>query len=430
MKQIKIKTLDENVYYEKLENGLDVYIYKKTGFQKKSVFFQTKYGSLNNEFVPLGKDTMKSFPLGIAHFLEHKLFESEDNSNVFEEFEKNGAYVNAATSFDKTYYFFSGTDHFYDNLKLLINMVQNPYFTDENVNKEKGIINQEIAMYENDADQVIYDKLFYNSIVNHPLRYSIAGTKKSVDLITKEDLYECYNTFYNPSNMFLVVAGDVDENEVVTFIKNIEKEKSFKENDKIINKKYDEPKEVYKKEEVFYHNVVADKTGYAYKILLPKLDNKEEYIRGFYTWVFMASKFDKISGFTEKLIKEGLVKSYFDSDYVIKDNILMIFFLGDVTDVKKVGERVEKELKDFSNLEEKFNLYKKSNIAGCVKKFEVPDKGVGTIRDLVSKYDTIFEDLIGIYKNASYSDYIKYLKTLNFDNKTMVTAKRKDDKDA
>ena len=196
MEKIKIKVVDEIIYHEVLDNGLNVYIYKKEGMQKKSVYFQTKYGSLNNEFIPAGSKNMKSFPLGIAHFLEHKLFESDDNSNIFELFEKNGAYVNASTSHDYTVYFFSCTNHFYDNLELLIKMVLSPYFTDENVEKEKGIIGQELDMYSNDPNQAIFERLFYNSIINSPLKYDIGGTKEEVNKITKEDLYECYNTFY------------------------------------------------------------------------------------------------------------------------------------------------------------------------------------------------------------------------------------------
>lgn len=138
MNSIKISKINANVYYDTLDNGLEVIVYKTPGFQKKMAFFQTRYGSLKNEFIPIGQTKMKSFPLGIAHFLEHKLFESEEKISYFEEFQNKGAYLNAATSYDKTYYYFVCSDNFYDNLTKLIDMVQTPYFTDENVEKKKG----------------------------------------------------------------------------------------------------------------------------------------------------------------------------------------------------------------------------------------------------------------------------------------------------
>ena len=219
MKKIKINKVDEIIYHETLDNGLNIYIYKTEGYQKKCAYFQTKYGSLNNEFVPIGKKDMKLFPLGIAHFLEHKLFESNDDSNVFELFEKNGAYVNAATSYEKTVYFFSSSDHFYENLNLLIDMIENPYFTDENVEKEKGIIGQEIKMYEDDPGWQLYMNALDCMYKDNPIKIDIAGTVESISKITPEILYKCYNTFYNPANMTMVVCGDFEPEKLLEEIK-------------------------------------------------------------------------------------------------------------------------------------------------------------------------------------------------------------------
>ncbi|MEE0699324.1 MAG: pitrilysin family protein [Bacilli bacterium] len=427
MEKIKIKVVDEVIYHERLENGLDVYVYKKPGFQKKSAFFQTKYGSLNNDFVPINKSKMKSFPLGIAHFLEHKLFESSDDANVFEAFEKNGAYVNAATSLDKTYYYFSAPDHFYDNLKLLLDMVQSPYFTDENVEKEKGIIGQEIDMYDNNPDEFLYSKLFYNLINGSPLKYNIAGTKKSVKNITKDDLYECYNTFYHPSNMFLVVVGDVLENKVISFVKENQKAKKFPLAKRIIKKEYEEKQSVETKEATFFHNVVSPKIGYAYKLLLPKLEPREDFLRSFYVWLFMSTKFNATSGFNEQLIKDKLVKSYFNGDYVLKDNILVIYFIGDVIDDAGVRKRIEDALRNLDDLKAGFDLYRKSNLAGVVRRFESPDAVQSFIRSQVNNYGFIFDDVYELYKGASYDDYLKFIKTLNFDNSVKVIIKSKEE---
>ena len=426
MELIKLKVIDEIIYHETLENGLNIYIYKNPNFQKKSAFFQTKYGSLNNDFIPIGENELKSFPLGIAHFLEHKLFESEDNSNVFEKFEKNGAYVNAMTSYDSTTYYFISTDYFYENLEILINMVQSPYFTDENVEKEKGIIGQEIDMYSNDPDQALYDKLKYNIIKTSPLRFDIAGTKEEVNKITKEDLYKCYNTFYHPSNMNLFIAGDVDENEVIDFVKENQKRKKFEKECKIVNKEYNEPKEVLKKEETIYHNVTATKIGYGYKLVLPKVKPKEDFLRKLFIKIFLATKFGSVTTFSEDLIKEKLVKSYFYYDYTLKGNIFMIFFTGDVLNDKEVEKKIQDKLNDLNNLEEMFNLYKKNYVSNCVKTFESIDGIQSLIRGIVKDYGYFFEDLYDVYNNASYDDYIKFIKSLDFSNKSKIIIKKED----
>lgn len=424
MEKIKIKVLDEIIYHDILDNGLNVYIYKKEGFQKKSAYFQTKYGSLNNDFIPNGKKQMKSFPLGIAHFLEHKLFESNDDANIFEMFEKNGASVNASTSYDKTVYFFSSADHFYENLELLIDMVQSPYFTDENVEKEKGIIGQELDMYKNNADQTVFDKLFYNSIINSPLKYDIGGTKEEVNKITKEDLYECYNTFYHPSNMSLFIAGDIDIEKTINFIKENQSKKNYNNVPKIVCKKYLEPSLVETKKEIIYHNVTATKIGYAYKLILPTLSAKESFLRKFYMKVFLATRFGSVTDFTEKLIKEKLVKSYFYYDYTFIDNIFMIFFYGDILKDNMVNKMIEKKLNDLENLEDMFNLYKKNYISNYVKNFESLDSVLGEVRSMVNTYGFVFDDIYELYNNASFDNYLAFIKSLKFNNKSKIIIKK------
>lgn len=427
MKKIKINKVDEVIYYEKLDNGLDIYIYKKEGFEKKCCYIQTKYGSLNNEFIPINEDKYVKFPLGIAHFLEHKLFESNDNSNIFSLFEKNGAYVNAATSYDKTFYYFSSSSNFYDNLSLLINMVETPYFTDENVEKEKGIIGQEIDMYLNDPESFMYKKVYSNSIINSPLKYDIAGSFDDINQITKEDLYKCYNTFYNPSNMSLFIAGDIDPVKVIDFIKKIEEKRSINKINKIVNKEYSEPEYVLKKEEVVYHNVTKTKICYTYKNILPKVDKEKDFLRRFYIRIFLSTKFGDCSSFSENLIKEGLVNSYFYYDYTFIDNIALIFFSGDVIDDVKVQNRIEESLKDLNDLEEMFDLYKRNFISGYVNSFEGIDNVINSLRSMVNTYGTVFDNLYELYSNASFTDYLSVIKSLSLENKSKVIVKNKED---
>lgn len=211
MRENYYEQIDERVFEAELNNGLKLFIIPKKGFQKTFVTYTTKFGSLDNKFKPHGSDTFVTVPDGVAHFLEHKLFENDDESeDLFTAFAEDNAQVNACTSFDRTSYLFSATDHVERNIKRLLTMVESPYFTKETVDKEKGIIAEEIKMYQ---EQPGY-KLMFNTLKamydTHPIRVDIAGSVESIYEITKDDLYLCYETFYHPSNMVLFVVGDVD----------------------------------------------------------------------------------------------------------------------------------------------------------------------------------------------------------------------------
>lgn len=212
--KIHYDTLNETVYSAVHKSGLSVILIKKQGFKKSYATFSTKYGSINTEFVVPGENETTKVIDGIAHFLEHKVFEQPDGSNAFNEFSKYGANANAFTSFGVTNYLYSCTDYFYENLEILLNFVQTPYFTEENVEKEKGIIAQEIRMYEDDAEQTCMYNCLEAMYEKHPVRTNIAGSVEEIMKTTPELLYKCYNTFYHPSNMALICVGDLDEQKI------------------------------------------------------------------------------------------------------------------------------------------------------------------------------------------------------------------------
>ncbi|WP_010286274.1 EF-P 5-aminopentanol modification-associated protein YfmH [Kurthia massiliensis] len=226
MEKIHFDQLEETLYYEKLDNGLDVYILPKKGFSKTFVTFTTKYGSIDRSFVPLGEEEAITVPDGIAHFLEHKMFEKEDG-DVFQKFSQFGASANAFTSFTRTAYLFSATDHIKESTNTLLDFVQQPYFTEQTVNKEKGIIGQEIQMYDDQPDWRVYFGSIENLYHNHPVKIDIAGTVESIDGITAEHLYTCYNTFYHPSNMLLFAIGNVEPEEMMQTIRDNQNAKTF-----------------------------------------------------------------------------------------------------------------------------------------------------------------------------------------------------------
>ncbi|MCB5954858.1 EF-P 5-aminopentanol modification-associated protein YfmH [Enterococcus sp. CWB-B31] len=218
--------INEVLYTERLDNGLTVYLLPKNDYHKTYGLFTTNYGSIDNEFVPLGENKFTRVPDGIAHFLEHKMFEKE-TGDVFQDFGRQGASANAFTSFTKTSYLFSTTDQVKKNLETLLDFVQEPYFTEETVEKEKGIIGQEIQMYQDDPNWRLFFGILGNLYPKHPLHIDIAGTVESIDKITAEDLYTCYHTFYHPSNMTLFIVGKMNPDEMMSFIRANQGKKSF-----------------------------------------------------------------------------------------------------------------------------------------------------------------------------------------------------------
>src|SRR5699024_802372 len=208
--------IEETVYSEKLANGLTVFLHPKKAMSKSYAIFSTDYGSIDQNFVPLGETEEVSVPMGVAHFLEHKLFEKEDH-DVFADFGKQGASPNAFTSFTETAYLFSCTNNVKQNVETLIDFVQDPYFSEASVEKEKGIIGQEIKMYDDDPDWQSLMGTIKSLFREHPVKYDIAGTIESIKEITKDDLYTCYHTFYHPENMTFFLTGNFDPDEMMRF---------------------------------------------------------------------------------------------------------------------------------------------------------------------------------------------------------------------
>ncbi|MDD4495675.1 MAG: pitrilysin family protein, partial [Eubacteriales bacterium] len=242
---VEYKKIGELMHVYTHKSGLKAFVIPKKGYFKKHAAFATHYGSINSEFIVPGENKSTVVPDGVAHFLEHKLFEQEDGS-VMDKFSALGSNPNAYTGFNQTVYLFSATDKFIENFKLLVNYVQNPYITAESVEKEKGIIGQEIRMYQDNPNWRVFFNLLGAFYKNNPVRLEISGDLQSISKIDKDVLYKCYNTFYHPSNMMILVVGDVDHKEIFSAVeegiksreKSGEIERIFPEQEKSINKDY------------------------------------------------------------------------------------------------------------------------------------------------------------------------------------------------
>ena len=241
MKEININNFEEKLYFEKLENGLLVYLVPLKNKKNFYVSFGTKYGNYNSKFKV--NDKTYEMPSGIAHFLEHKLFEKE-KENPFDFYAKSGTDVNAGTSIFYTNYYFSGNNNYNENLKYLLKFVTNLEITEKDVEKEKGIILEEARMVSDNPNRLLYDKTRENAFFKDPYKYKVIGEKKEIKSITKKDLEICFNAFYRPDNMFIIAVGNIDKDETIKIIK--EELKDFKNDNKKIEKLYyEEDDEVF-----------------------------------------------------------------------------------------------------------------------------------------------------------------------------------------
>lgn len=340
---MQFEQLQEELYHEVMENGLNVYVLPKKGFNKTYATFTTRYGSIDNEFVPLGQNDMKKVPDGIAHFLEHKLFEKEDG-DVFQQFSKQGASSNAFTSFTRTAYLFSSTSDADQNLETLIDFVQDPYFTEKSVDKEKGIIGQEINMYEDNPDWRLYFGLISSMYEKHPVKIDIAGTVESISHITKDLLYECYHTFYHPSNMLLFITGPVDPAEVLKQVRDNQQKKTFEKPELIKRPELSEKREVSKKDEKLAMNVQSSKCLIGIKAPETGLSGKELLKKELTANLVLDVLFGKSSDAFQSMYSSGLIDDTFSYDYTEEESFGFGMIGGDTDQPEELAAKTKEVL--------------------------------------------------------------------------------------
>ncbi|WP_339145864.1 MULTISPECIES: pitrilysin family protein [unclassified Sutcliffiella] len=375
MEKIEFNQLAETLYHETLDNGLEVYLLPKDGFHKTYATFTTKYGSIDNKFVPIGEDDFITVPDGIAHFLEHKLFEKE-HGDVFQDFSKQGASANAFTSFTRTAYLFSSTSNVEKNLETLMDFVQAPYFTEKTVEKEKGIIGQEITMYEDNADWRAYFGLIESMFHHHPVKIDIAGTIDSISKVTKDLLYTCYETFYHPSNMLLFIVGPMNTEEMMGFIKDNQTKKTFKEQEEIKRQFDDEPATVSEKKKVLKMNVHTSKCMIGIKESNPTKQGEDLLKHELTVNILLDLLFGKSSDHYQKLYDDGLIDETFAYDYTGENGFGFAMLGGDTSEPDKLAERVQHILLEFdptSIKEEELERIKKKKIGSFLRALNSPE---------------------------------------------------------
>lgn len=422
MKKIVIKKINEEIYKETLDNGMDVYLYVNKNIHNNYVTFTTKYGSVYHEIEDKDGKMIK-VPNGIAHFLEHKVFVQEDDPQPEDFYGNNGAMCNAYTTFKNTTYLFSGTDNIEENVEYLLDFVQNLYLTEENVEEEKDIIVQEINMCDDRPIDILYEKIRKNAIKVNPFRESIIGTEKEVRSITKELLEKCYQRFYNPSNMFLVVAGNFDKDKILEVIKNNQDKKQFKDIGKIKTKKYNEPDEVVKDMEVVKCNTNIPKMAYTIKVNIDQfeMDNRRLSI---YMYVIFNLLFGDTTKFDEEAKKDGIITNSLYYNILDIDSHFVISLINSTDKYEELIKKIENQFKNIKFSEEELNRKKKVLISNEIFSYENIEMVNEMIVDNIIFDGRIEEDIIDIIDGLNIDELMDIASKIAFDNRSIVVLKK------
>ena len=422
MKKITINKINEDIYYEKLDNGLEVYLYTNNNIHNNYVTFTTKYGSIYNEFEDETGNMIK-VPNGIAHFLEHKVFVQKEDPQPEEFYGMSGSISNAYTTFKNTTYLFSGVNNLENNIEYLLDFVQNLYLTKENVESEKGIIIQEINMCNDRPSDILYDKIRYNMIKENPFRESIIGTEKEVRSITKELLEKCYNRFYNPENMFLVVTGNFDKDKIIKVIKDNQAKKKFNKIKIGKLKEYKEPNKIIKEKEIVKCNTDIPKMAYSIKIPIKDF-NMDVRKLSIYMYLLFNLLFGDTSNFDEECKNDGIITStiYYNILNIDTHFIISLINTGDKYD--ELIKRIDNELKHIKLSEQELERKKKVLISNEIFSYE----NVEMINDMIidniifdGKIDT---NVIGTIKSLNINELNDIIKKIDFNNKSIVILKK------
>lgn len=400
MQIIENLQVKEKLYIEKLENGLTVMIIPKTGIRKKYVMWATHYGSIDNKFVIPGEEKTTEVPDGIAHFLEHKMFEQENGTNSLDVLTALGVNANAYTTTNYTTYLFEATDNFYKALDELMDYVQHPYFTDENVEKEKGIIAQEINMYNDYPDWEVYMNALKCMYKNNPITIDIAGTVESIRKIDKDVLYKCYNTFYNPSNMLMCFCGAFNPEDLIKEVKN-----------RLVEKKpQGEIKRIYQEEPA---NIVEKRKEQTMEVSMPlfvigikdKLEKENIVKKHIAIEILLNMLIGKSSDLYKDLYQEELLISEPFVEYEFGEDYAHVAISGVSKDPDKILEKLLEQINKMKKegiKEEDFNRIRNMLYGNAVKEFN-------SVSDIARMFVTDY------FKGINSFDYLETYKQITME---------------
>lgn len=428
MKEINISKTNETLYYKKLDNGLEIYILPNNNQKNFYITFNTRFGSINTEFKKNDEKTLTKVPNGIAHYLEHLMFNME-NGSAFDFFSKLGASVNAFTTYDFTCYEVFSSTYFKENLNYLLDYVQTPYFKESLVNNERGIIKEEINMFKSDPASELTYGLYRNIFVKDKRNTLISGEVEDIKKITVDNIFDCYNTFYNPSNMFIIITGKVNPYEAMAIIEENQSKKDY-ENVNIINKSFVEPSKANKTYEEKEMNVELNKINYSLKI--PRKNFKKLELSDIELNTYIAIIFNILYGSTseiqEKLINAKIIQNGINVNKTYTKDYIVVSLTTETEYSESLINMIREEL-DSININEnellrKVKVYKSNYILH----FDDIEAVNNNIQDNIMSYNKFIDNTMDLYADINIKTLNEIVKLLKNRTESILVIKPKQDK--
>lgn len=411
MKKIKLENTNEVLYYDKLDNGLEVYMLPNNNVNKFYLTLNTRFGSINTKFKYDNKEY--DMPKGIAHYLEHLSFNMEDGS-VFDHYSKIGSSINAFTTYDITSYNVTSNNRFKENLEYLLEYVYTPYFTKELFQSEKGVIEEEVKMYKDDPGMTIVNGTLNNVFVNDERKYLVGGTVKDVKSIKLEDVITCYNAYYNPKNMFLIITGNFNPNEALA-ITSEQMNKLNINNDFNVKDIYPkEPEKVNKKEEIIKMSV--DKPKVSIGIKIPKNNFKSLKIDNYLLKIYISSILDINFGNTSLLLEElqkGSIVDDLDYTVIESNDYFIVLILSSTYYPEYFKDKVIEKFNSLNIEDSDLKRVAKVNISNYILLFDSAVAVNNYIMDEVMDNNEVNTGFMNIMRNLNIDTCKKVLTKLN-----------------
>ena len=411
MKKIKLENTNEVLYYDKLDNGLEVYMLPNNNVNKFYLTLNTRFGSINTKFKYDNKEY--DMPKGIAHYLEHLSFNME-NGSVFDHYSKIGSSINAFTTYDITSYNVTSNNRFKENLEYLLEYVYTPYFTKELFQSEKGVIEEEVKMYKDDPGMTIVNGTLNNVFVNDERKYLVGGTVKDVKSIKLEDVITCYNAYYNPKNMFLIITGNFNPNEALA-ITSEQMNKLNINNDFNVKDIYPkEPEKVNKKEEIIKMNV--DKPKVSIGIKIPKNNFKNLKLDNYLLKIYISSILDINFGNTSLLLEElqkGSIVDDLDYTVIESNDYFIVLILSSTYYPEYFKDKIIEKFNSLNIEDSDLKRVAKVNISNYILLFDSVVAVNNYIMDEVMDNNEVNTGFMNIMRNLNIDNCKKILTKLN-----------------
>jgi len=426
LKKIELTKFNETIYYDKCENGLDIYLWPNNKVNNYYATLSVKYGSIDTSFQVNNKEY--EVPKGIAHFLEHVKFNEGPNFTAHDYYNKLGSSINAFTTFDYTSYEVFGSENIEDNVGHLLDYVQNPYFTKELIEKEKKIIISEVKMVDNNPAQVLYyalNRALYNED-NH--KYYVTGDVEDVKSITLEDIKLVYDTFYHPKNMFLVVTGNFDPDYLDVIIRENQNKKEFQPYTNPVKIKKKEEPTVCIEEQEIQGNIAVSKVKIAFKIKASSINNLSDIEKLLYTRIILNANFGTTSEIKEKLLESKLVSKLGHNASLVGDYLIIV-----ISAETNYPHEIIKILKEnYLNMDlslKRLERRIKCNIADFIYGLDDVEFTNAYIQDNIISYNKIIENQYNIIKNLNLEKAKKVIKQLQNNSSCTVIMNPMDKKE-